>query len=47
MQYRNRLSGLVAAFAAAFALTLSTMATAAPEYRFRVAHYFKEEHPAA
>ena len=41
----NLLSRLVATGAAAILLALSTAASAAPEYTFRVAHYFKEDHP--
>jgi tripartite ATP-independent transporter DctP family solute receptor len=42
---RRTLSRLVAAFVTALSLTLSMTAAAAPQYTFRVAHYFKEDHP--
>ncbi len=45
MQRRHSLSGLAVALAATLALTWSTAASAAPEFTFRVAHYFKEDHP--
>jgi tripartite ATP-independent transporter DctP family solute receptor len=45
MQLPKTLSSLAAACAGALLFTLSIPATAAPEFTFRAAHYFKEDHP--
>jgi tripartite ATP-independent transporter DctP family solute receptor len=42
---RLRLFRLAVVLAAVLSLTLSLAAQAAPQYTFRVAHYFKEDHP--
>ncbi|HEY8883480.1 MAG TPA: TRAP transporter substrate-binding protein [Dermatophilaceae bacterium] len=45
MQFKRTLLSMIGNCSAALLLTMSMPATAAPQFTFRAAHYFKEDHP--